>query len=70
MLKSKPSEVKVWCVQHRDGWCATANGGRARPDHSATSDETACGFFITLRWGQEKRMPDCATCLRALRGTK
>lgn len=65
MPKSKP--IDVWIVKHRTGWCATANAGRTRPDRNAISDETACGMFVTMRWGQEKGEPDCPDCLRALR---
>lgn len=50
----------VWCVRHRDGWCAT-KGGR-RPDPEAWSDLTRCGYQVLLRWGSEKRLPDCPEC--------
>ncbi len=54
----------VWCVQHRDGWCATADG--AAPADDATSVKTACGYFVTLPFGSKRRKPDCQDCLRDL----
>ncbi len=52
--------ASVWCVQHRDGWCATY-GGR-RPDPKALNDRTRCGHFVIARVGSERREPDCIEC--------
>jgi len=61
-----PSGLKpVWCVKHREGWCAT-KGGR-RPDPKALSDATRCGSQVIARWGGEKRIPDCEECLKLMR---
>lgn len=54
----------IMCVRHRDGWCALKKGERLDPE--AISDATACGYFITMRWGNEKREPDCPDCRRVL----
>lgn len=52
----------VWCVQHRDGWCATF-GGR-RPTEAQTTVETRCRHFVILPYGFERRQPDCDDCKR------
>ena len=54
----------AWCVQHREGWCATEDG--KKPTEDAWVDITACGHSVTLRIGSAKREPDCAECLAAL----
>ena len=59
--KAKP----VWCVKHRTGWCATSRG--RLPDPEAWSDKTRCGHFVLLRWGSERRIPDCPECLKVMR---
>ena len=50
----------VWCVEHRDGWCA-ANPNRRFPD-GALNVWTKCGHVVTLPYGCEKREPDCEDC--------
>jgi len=55
---------RVWCVRHRDGWCATKRG--RRPDPDAIQDETRCNHFIVMRWGSEKREPDCPECRKRM----
>lgn len=59
---------KVLCVQHRQGWCALKPGEVL--DESATLDATACGWFVTFRWGEEVRVPTCPDCLKALKGVE
>jgi hypothetical protein len=56
--------VIIWCVQHRDGWCATKGG--AEPSEKADYDPTACGDVVTLRIGSAVREPDCGECRKAL----
>ena len=51
---------RVWCIQHRDGWCASFRGHE--PSESAMRDKTACGMFVLLRLGSEKRVPTCRHC--------
>lgn len=51
----------VRCVKHRDGWCATATGEDFA--EGAHNVPTACGYFVTLPFGSERRVPDCAECL-------
>lgn len=55
---------KVWCVRHRDGWCATR--GNYEPDEGVGSVPTVCGWFVNLPGGIDKRQPDCRDCLAAL----
>ena len=50
---------EVWCVRHRDGWCATKGGKRYAV--SAASVPTRCGMFVTGPGGMERRTPDCQT---------
>jgi len=57
----------VWCVQSRDRWCATKDG--RKPSADATCDPTACGMYVTLRWGSAKMRPTCEHCLAALGGS-
>lgn len=52
----------VWCVQHRGGWCATKYG--RKPDPIALLDQTRCGYSVTLRTDDDKRLPTCSTCLK------
>jgi hypothetical protein len=60
------AERKVWCVAWRDlltdrmEWCATFRGHK--PSIEATSDKTACGYFVTLAIGKAKRLPTCPYC--------
>jgi hypothetical protein len=54
----------AWCIQHRDGWCATKDG--AEPSEDAWKDPTACGYVVTMRGGSEIREPDCEECRAAL----
>ena len=52
-------EIEVWCVHHRDGWCATApNRKHGDVDYA----KTKCGHVVTLPWGFERRVPDCCEC--------
>ena len=57
-------KTRHWCVKHRAGWCAVA--GNARPEESATSVATVCGYFVTLPLGSAQRSPTCAECLAKL----
>lgn len=56
---------KVWCVRHRDGWCAVR--GNFEFPEEITSVETVCLHFVTLPGGCEKRLPDCQQCLTHLK---
>lgn len=58
----------AWCVQHREGWCAT-KGGRL-PDPDAWHDESRCGYVVIGRWGDEKRLPTCEECLAHMRRSR
>lgn len=62
----------VWCVQHRDGWCAVQKGvvkhGRA-PVDTTVDAPTRCGYHVIMPWGFERRLPDCPECLVALQGS-
>ena len=52
----------VWCVRHRDGWCAC----ESEPKEGETNVPTKCDHFIWLPMGFEKREPTCPDCLKAL----
>ena len=54
----------AWCVQHSDGWCATATGKASRD--SAVSVKTLCRHYVFLPWGSKRRKPTCPKCLAAL----
>lgn len=52
---------KVWCVCDKHGiWCRTSNG--KEPKEGVTSVETACGDWIVLPHGVERRQPTCVGC--------
>lgn len=53
----------VWCIQHRDGWCARKHNKRYR---SGASVPTLCDHFVTFPMGCEKRLPDCPECLAVM----
>jgi len=55
---------KLWCVQHRDGWCVTNSQPRGVP-RERDAVKTKCGYWVTLPWGIAKRTPTCQEC-RAL----
>lgn len=63
--------MNVWCVAWKDRetgrteWCATKRG--RVPDESATSDETRCNHYVTLRIGSEQREPTCPECRKRMR---
>lgn len=50
----------MWCVKHRDGWCAAKPNKRFA--EAATSIATKCGYWIALPWGCELRFPTCEEC--------
>ena len=50
----------IWCVRHKDGWCAVDN--RKRFKESDSSVKTACGMVVTLPLGCEYRIPTCQEC--------
>jgi len=55
----------VWCVQHRDGWCATKSQPKNTPryqDHV----KTLCAYVVTLPFGFARRAPTCKDCLERL----
>lgn len=54
--------AKVWCVKHRDGWCAVE--GNYEPEEGSWSVPTVCGYGVTLPFGYDHRAPDCTDCLR------
>ena len=66
--------MKVWCVawlerpQNRVGaplpmqWCATFRGRKHADDE--VNVRTACGFYVVLPVGGEKRRPTCDECLQ------
>ena len=58
----------IWCVRHRDGWCATATGRRCTD--GAWNVGTKCKHFIVAPTGCEVRKPTCPECLAALKKTK
>lgn len=63
--------MKVWCVgwleKLPDGerpmrlrWCATYRGHKHQD--TAVNVKTACGYFVVLPCGGERRVPTCADC--------
>ena len=52
--------TRVWCVGHRDGWCATDNAKRFRDSENTV--KTACGMVVTMPFGCECRIPTCPEC--------
>ena len=50
----------VWCVRHREGWCAVR--GNKQPSDDENNVPTLCGFFVTMPFGIECRVPDCKEC--------
>jgi hypothetical protein len=60
-----------WCVAWRDratgkqGWCMTYRN-RA-PSEDAVHDQTACGYTVHLRGGEQRGEPTCSECQTILR---
>lgn len=60
--------AKVWCVQHRDGWCAI-NTGKPFKD-GKDQVYTKCRHWIIFPWGKEQCEPTCFECIEAIEPTK
>jgi hypothetical protein len=56
--------ISVWCVKHRDGWCA-ADPNR-QWDEKAFNVRTKCGYSIALPLGSKKGEPSCLECCEVL----
>jgi len=56
-------QKKVWCVQHRHGWCACKKNENPGEDLNNDVVATLCDHFITFPLGWEKRIPTCPSCL-------
>jgi len=61
--------MKAFCVQHREGWCAVAEGA-GMPGEMADNVETLCGMVIVLPFGMEEREPTCEECKAKLEEQK
>lgn len=55
---------RVWCVFHREGSCATKSGNR--PAKAIVSEETLCGYVVTLPYKGQYGRPGCPECLKIL----
>lgn len=53
-----------WCVRSKDRWCASKSNRQHAAE--AVNIATACGYFIVLPLGCERRQPSCAECVAAL----
>ena len=58
--------IEVWCVRHRDGWCACEPN--RKPKETENNIPTKCDHFVFGPMGIEKREPTCPDCLKVLRG--
>ena len=58
----------MWCVKHKDGWCAVKDG--KKPDERETSVPVKCDHFVILPLGMERREPTCPECLKLLKSEK
>jgi hypothetical protein len=64
---AKATRVRaVWCVRHRDGWCATKTGKPHQED--ATSVPTRCGHHVVLPMGSTRHVPTCVECIETMKG--
>lgn len=54
----------VWCVRHRGGYCATADGKDYKQDEDHV--RTLCNNVVTLPWGSARISPDCPECIKLL----
>ena len=55
---------RVWCIRHREGWCATATG---KPSKDGSDNvATVCQHFVIMPGGCKVCKPDCPECLRIL----
>lgn len=48
---------KVWCVRHREGWCATATGKSFKEEQGTV--KTKCRHYVIMPLGCEFRVPTC-----------
>lgn len=68
--RSAPLRLKrVWCVSHRDGWCAMKTQPVGQPQYR-DHKPTLCGMVVTLPWGFSRMIPSCEECRTKLRGAK
>jgi hypothetical protein len=56
----------VWCVQHREGWCACYTN--QRPSEGQDNVPTLCAHYVWGPFGFKRRRPTCPACLELLRG--
>jgi hypothetical protein len=58
----------VWCVKHRDGYCAIRTGKPFKEGKDQVF--TKCQHWIIFPWGCEEREPTCLECLEILETAK
>lgn len=61
--------TKRWCVKSKgERWCATTDG--LEPRQGTTSVPVACGHYVIMPGGIERRAPTCPDCIAALKARK
>lgn len=53
--------MNIWCVKHRDGWCATDTGKAFK--EGVFTVKTMCQHHVCMPYGCEYREPTCKQCL-------
>ena len=56
--------MKVWCVEHRAGWCAVK--GNIPYAKESTNVPTECYPFVIMSYGITQREPTCKICREKL----
>ena len=61
MSRPSSNDQPVWCILHKDGWCAHLVD--LEPPAGMENVPTRCNHFVILPLGVEKRVPTCKDCL-------
>jgi hypothetical protein len=59
------ADLKRWCVKAKDGWPFAVPNRKFADD--ATNVKAACGRWVILPYGCERRYTTCRECLDALK---
>jgi hypothetical protein len=56
---------KVWCVQHREGWCMRSQ--QAKRNKYSDQVPTFCQMAVCGPYGFAFRLPDCKDCIARIK---
>jgi hypothetical protein len=57
--------MNIWCVKHRESWCACKIN--RKPNEAGFNVPTKCAHFVVMPLGIAKREPTCLECVEVLK---